>query len=206
MMKSGNRVIWLFVGVVVILPITVFGFTSWYESHVKRLPLAGPENHIVGDFHFTSQYGQFVDAALWKNKIVVANFFFTSCPAICPRMMYQLKRVQAYADQKILISSFTVDPLRDSAARLRTYADRMGIKNNWLLLTGNKTDLYRFARKDMLIDATEGDGGPEDFIHSDNILLIDPNRRIRGYYRGTDETEVNRLIHDIDRLKNEFNL
>lgn len=205
-MKSGNRVIWLFVLIVVILPITVFGITSWYESHIKRLPVDGPENHNIGSFHFTGQNGQPVSELQWKNKIVVANFFFTSCPAVCPRMLYQLKRVQTYGDQHIVISSFTVDPIRDSAARLKTYAEKFGIKNNWLLLTGNKIDLYRFARKDLLIDATDGDGGPEDFIHSDNLLLIDPDRKIRGYYRGTDETDVNRLIHDIERLKNEFKI
>jgi protein SCO1/2 len=104
----------------------------------------------------------------------------------------------------VLISSLTVDPDRDSVGRLRTYAEHTGIKTNWLLLTGEKISLYKFARKDLMIVATDGDGGPADFIHSEDLVLVDPLERIRGYYKGTDETEVNRLIHDIDKLKIEF--
>jgi len=202
-MKS-RRIIWLFVTMVVVVPITVFGITQWYEMHIQRLPVLGPENHIIGKFSFNDQNGRAFNQDSWKDRIVVANFFFTSCPSVCPKMMYQLKRVQAYGYKKILISSFTVDPGRDCAARLKTYAARLGIKNDWFLLTGEKTGLYRFARKDLLIDATDGDGGPDDFIHSETLVLIDPQQRIRGYYKGTDENEVNRLINDIDKLKTEF--
>jgi protein SCO1/2 len=90
--------------------------------------------------------------------------------------------------------------------KLKNYADHMGIGSNWHLLTGDKIELYRFARKDLMIVATDGDGGPSDFIHSENLVLIDPTGRIRGYYKGTDEGEVNALIHDIDKLKIEFKL
>jgi protein SCO1/2 len=205
-MKSGRRVIWMFVIVVVVVPISVFGVTRWYETNFQRLPVLGPENHLIGRFECKDQFGRNINDRYWKSKIVVANFFFTSCPSICPKMMYQLKRVQAYSDKNILISSFTVDPERDSIAKLNAYATRFGIHNNWLLLTGDKTGLYRFARKDLFIDATDGDGGPADFIHSDNLVLIDPRQRIRGYYKGTDESDVNRLMHDIDKLKTEYKL
>jgi protein SCO1/2 len=115
-------------------------------------------------------------------------------------MMYQLKRVQAYGGKNILLCSFTVDPERDSSTRLADYAKLMGIRNNWLLLTGEKKELYRFARKDLLVVATDGDGGPADFIHSDNLVLIDAHKKIRGYYQGTDENQVNQLIRDIQKL------
>jgi protein SCO1/2 len=204
-MKS-RRTIYLFVIAVVVVPLSVFGITQWYETHVQRLPVLGPENHTISSFHFKDQTGHIIDNQMWKGKIVVADFFFTSCPAVCPKVAYQLKRVQAYADKNILINSFTVDPERDSVAKLKIYADHMGIGSNWHLLTGEKISLYRFARKDLMIIATDGDGGPADFIHSESLVLIDPLGRIRGYYKGTDEGEVNRLIHDIDKLKNEFKL
>ncbi len=204
-MKSGTT-IYLFVIAVIAVPLSVFGLTQWYEKHMQRLPVLGPENHVIGQFRFTDQTGRSIDNHMWKGRIVVADFFFTSCPAICPKVAYQLKRVQTYAYKNILISSFTVDPERDSVAKLKVYADHMGIGANWHLLTGEKISLYRFARKELMVVATDGDGGPADFIHSENLVLIDPLGRIRGYYKGTDEGEVNGLMHDIDKLKIEFQL
>jgi protein SCO1/2 len=201
-----QKTIYLFVIAVIVVPLTVFGITQWYETNIQRLPVLGPENHVVGKFRFQDQAGKYNDEQTWKGKIVVADFFFTSCPAICPKVAYQLKRVQAYGDKNILISSFTVDPERDSVGKLKLYADRMGIGSNWHLLTGDKIELYRFARKELMIVATDGDGGPADFIHSEDLVLIDPLKRIRGYYKGSDEAEVNRLIRDIDKLKIEFKL
>jgi protein SCO1 len=94
--------------------------------------------------------------------------------------MYQLKRIQAYGPKNVLISSFTVDPERDSVGRLKAYAENLGIKPDWFLLTGDKTSLYKFARTDLMIDATDGDGGPGDFIHSDKLMLVDPLKQIRA--------------------------
>jgi protein SCO1 len=197
---SANGKIWMFFVAVIVAPIAVFGVVKWYERAFDPLPVMGPENHRVGSFSLVDQDGKTVTEDAWKNKIVVANFFFTHCPAVCPKMMYQLKRVQAYADKKLVIASFSVDPERDSVPRLKYYAQQSAIKGNWSLLTGNKQQLYRFARKDLQIVATDGDGGPEDFIHSDNLVLIDKQKRIRGYYKGTDVSEVDRLIHDIAKL------
>jgi len=204
-MKS-SKIIYLFVILVIVVPVTVFGITQWYETHFQRLPFLGPEKHVIGNFSFKDQLGDDITQDNWKGEIVVASYFFTSCPSVCPKIMFQLKRVQAYGDKNVLISSFTVDPARDSVGKLKTYAEHNGIKTNWLLLTGEKINLYKFARKDLMIVATDGDGGPMDFIHSENLVLIDPLKRIRGYYSGTDETEVNRMIHDIDKLKAEFKL
>jgi protein SCO1/2 len=199
-----NKTIIFFVILVILVPVAVFGITKWYDSRFRRLPILGPEKHNVGNFNFRDQFGNDISQAYWDNKIVVAHYFFTSCPSVCPRVMYQLKRLQAYGSKNVLISSFTVDPERDSIGRLRAYAEKNGIKSNWLLLTGDKISLYRFARTDLMIDATDGDGGPGDFIHSDKLVLIDPLKHIRGYYTGTDESEMNRLSHDIDKLNIEF--
>jgi protein SCO1/2 len=107
-------------------------------------------------------------------------------------------------DDNIIINSFTVDPERDSVDRLKKYAQQFGVKtNNWNFLTGNKREIYKLARNSFLIIATDGDGGPEDFIHSEKLVLIDKKKRIRGYYRGTDKRDVNQLINDINKLKHE---
>ena len=202
-MKS-FRTIYFFVIGVIILPVTVFAITQWYGSRIQRLPVLGPEKHLVGNFRFTNQWGVEVSQEQWKSKIVIVNYFFTSCPSVCPKLMAALHKVQCLKANNVLISSFTVDPERDSVGKLKTYAGKHGIQSGWFLLTGNKISLYKFARTDLLIDATDGDGGPGDFIHSDQLVLIDPQKRIRGYYTGTDENEVTRLIQDIDKLQNEF--
>lgn len=204
-MKS-SRTIYFFVFLVIIVPFTVFGITKWYESKVQRLPVLGPEKHKVGNFRFKDQFNDDITLDNWKGKIVVANYFFTSCPSICPKLMYALQKVQFYGTKNVLINSFTVDPERDSVEKLKSYANKHRVKSGWFLLTGKKIGLYKFARTDLLIDATDGDGGPSDFIHSDKLVLIDPLKRIRGYYQGTDETDVNKLIQDIDKLIIEFKL
>ena len=191
---------------VVIIPVGGFGIVEWYENHVQRLPVLGAENHRVENFSFTDQDGSHFDISNWKNKIVVADYFFTSCPSVCPKVAVQLKRVQAFADKNVIINSFTVDPERDTIGKLKMYTIKMDIGENWHLLTGDKKSLYRFARKDLMLVATDGDGGPADFIHSENLVLIDPDKQIRGYYKGTDASEVDRLILDIKKLETEFKL
>ena len=197
--------LWLFVAAVVIVPLSVFAVVKWYEQYVEDLPVLGPENHRIGRFQFVDQHGNTINEDTWKNKVVVTNFFFTHCISVCPKMMYQLKRVQAYGDKNLVINSFSVDPERDSTGQLKIYSARLGAGNNWSLLTGDKKELYRFARKELLISATDGDGGPDDFIHSDNLVLIDKQKRIRGFYRGTDKDDVDRLIQDIKKLSNKRN-
>src|SRR5689334_11701313 len=113
-MKS-NWITWLFVAAIVVVPVSVFGIVKWYERNYVRLPVLGREQQAVTDFHFTDQDGNDFVKENWKGKIVVANFFFTHCPSICPKMINQLKRIDRDGDSNILISSFTVDPERDDA-------------------------------------------------------------------------------------------
>jgi protein SCO1/2 len=199
-----RNTIWIFVAAIVAVPISVFGVVKWYENRFTSLPVRGPPGHVIDNFSLTNQQGNASSIKDWEGKIVVANYFFTHCPVVCPKMTYQLKRVQAYSGVKNLqLSSFSVDPERDSVPNLQAFAKRFAINSNWQLLTGNKQQLYRLARKSFMLVATDGDGGPEDFIHSENLVLIDPQRRIRGYYEGTNEASVNQLIKDIQRLNNE---
>jgi protein SCO1/2 len=121
-------------------------------------------------------------------------------------MVRNLKKVQQlYAgDPLLLINSFTVDPERDSVGQLKSYAGKMDIHDNWQLITGEKKEIYKLARKSLLVVATDGDGGPNDFIHSELLVLVDQAKRIRGFYNGTDDAEVNNLLRDIKRLEKEY--
>lgn len=196
--------IWIFVGLVVILPILAFTGIKWYENKYSQLPVLGGETHQIGDFNMINAAGKHIQRSDWNNKIVVVDFFFTHCPTICPKMTTNLKKVQnAFAgEQDILINSFTVDPERDSVTRLAMYAKKFHVdQSNWNLLTGEKKEIYTLARKSFLVTATDGDGGIDDFIHTNQFILLDRHQRIRGFYSGVTDKEVNQLINDIKKLR-----
>ncbi|WP_426667886.1 SCO family protein [Mucilaginibacter sp. McL0603] len=199
-----------------ILAIPILAFTGfrWYEDNMEELPYFGRNYTIdkgnvphlqVPDFSFTDQDSSAINNRFVKRKVWVVHFFFTSCPSICPKMIANLKLVQdAYGkDDQLKMLSLTVDPKYDTPSRLKWYAGRKGINTRqWAFATGSKKDLYGFARKALFIDATDGDGGEGDFIHSDKLVLIDRDLHIRGYYDGTDKGDIVQLIKDIKKLEN----
>lgn len=191
--------------VVLLAPMGVFAVVKWYEHAYTPLPVMGGEAHRIAPFSLVNQHSAITTQESWEGKIVVADFFFTHCPVVCPKMTRSLKSVQQTFgnEPNLMIASFTVDPERDSAAQLNKYAQKMDINKNWQLLTGDKKQLYRLARHSFLITATDGDGGPNDFIHSELLMLIDKEKRIRGFYNGTIGKEVDQLLIDINRLKKE---
>ena len=198
--------IWLFVAVVVVLPLSVYAVVNWYERSVQALPVLISKTHTIADYRLVNQLGKESSIKNWEGKIVVANFFFTHCPYVCPKMTNNLKKVQKanVGDKNLLFVSFSVDPERDSSEQLQKFARRFNIdEGNWQLLTGSKKEIYRLARKSFQVIATDGDGGENDFIHSDQLVLIDAQKRIRGYYEGTEEKETDQLIKDIKKLENE---
>jgi protein SCO1/2 len=203
----------LFVILVFVLPITAYCVFDIFERS-KKLPVIGESTmgngrkmeHRIHDFQLSNQDGEIISLSDWKGKILVVDFFFTHCPVICPKMTASLKRVndQFQNDADIHISSFSIDPERDDPAQLKKYARRFSIDTKkWDLLTGDKKAIYKLARNSFMIVATDGDGGPDDFIHSEKLVLVDREGRIRGYYTGTDDKEVNKLFDDIKKLKNE---
>jgi len=200
-----NKSIRLFILIVLVVPIALTGMVSFFERNVRKLPVLKKAQPFE-DFHLYNQEGIEKSTFNWKGKIVVANFFFTHCPVVCPKMMHNLKVVsdQFSTDSNILFNSFSVDPDRDSMAQLKAYVRMLKINSAyWDLLTGNKKTIYRLARNGFDLVATDGDGGPDDFIHSDQIVLMDEKRNIRGYYNGSSKSETDQLINDIKKLKNE---
>lgn len=196
---------WLFIFLVLLMPSAVFGLVKWIEYRYTPLPVIGNADHRMGAFRLTNQQGQIRSREEWKGKMVVAHLFFTHCPVVCPKLIRSMKTVQqAFGnDPGLLLASFSVDPGRDSSGRLQQYARQMGISGNWQLLTGSKPEIYRLARKSLLLVATDGDGGPADFIHSELLVLLDGEGRIRGLYKGTEPKAVEALLRDINRLKRE---
>lgn len=199
-----SRTIWVFMAAVVLIPLLLFGAYQLVEKNFAALPVYNQKGQQVFAFKMQNQEGRWVSPDQWKNKVVVVDFFFTHCPSICPKMTNNLKMVAAeYKDNpNVLINSFSVDPERDSVATLHKYAEKYNIDPaNWNLITGEKIEIYRLARKSFSIVATDGDGGPTDFIHSDKLVLLDKEGKIRGYYDGTSKTEVKQLINDIKKLE-----
>lgn len=201
-----NTTIRLFILIVFALPFTVYAMVNLYERKWETLPVLGKEDHKIAAFELQNHKSESVTKDRWQGKIVVANFFFTRCPVICPKMTTHLRQVQqAFADDAgVWISSFTVDPENDSSTQLAAYAHRFALDTHqWDLLTGDKKSIYALARNSFLVVATDGDGGPNDFIHSEKLVLLDKQQRIRGYYDGTSDSEVAQLITDIKKLKHE---
>lgn len=178
------------------------------------LPVIGPKKlnngdtiyHTIAPFSFTNQFRESVTDSTISGKIYIANFFFATCQSICPRMNTQLGRVaKAYeSDNNVLFLSHTINPSNDTVEVLAQYGAKYGaVKGKWHLLTGSKPAIYDLAKASYLINAVEDDGSAEGFIHSEFLLLIDKQKRIRGTYDGTDSIMVNKLIEDIKLLKTE---
>jgi protein SCO1/2 len=162
-------------------------------------------DYTIPIFSFIDQNNSIVNSVTARNKILVADFFFTSCPSICPKMMKEMLRVyEKYkTDSDVIILSFSIDPQRDSVPRLKAYERKLDFESSkWRLLTGNRDSIYHFAEK-LLVSASEDPDAPGGHIHSGNFILIDKQRRIRGYYDGTKDESVDKLLNELDILLSE---
>ena len=159
--------------------------------------------HTIADFSFTNQNGKIISQKDYEGKIYVADFFFTTCGSICPKMTTNLADVQkAFINNpKVMLLSHTVFPETDNVAVLKEYAKKNGvIDTKWNLVTGDKKQIYTMARKSYLAVKL---GKPEelyDMVHTENFVLVDTKRRVRGFYDGTKKEEMERLIEDINFL------
>jgi protein SCO1/2 len=161
--------------------------------------------HQIPDFAFVNQDSQQVTQETVAGKVYVTDFFFTSCPSICPKMKSQMLRVyEEYKENpNVLLLSHSIDPQHDTVAVLKDYADRLGVESaKWHFLTGEKDSIYDIAMK-YLVPAQEDGDAEGGFTHGGHFILVDEQRRIRGVYDGTEEESVNQLIKDIPLLLNE---
>jgi len=187
-----------------ILP--VFNPTDFNPELVDISMQGLTENHRVADFDLTNQNGEIITQSNYENKIYVADFFFTTCQTICPIMtnhMYQIQK-EIINDDDIMLLSHSVTPRIDSVTQLKKYAKEKGvIDRKWNLVTGDKKQIYKLARKSYLAVKTQGNGDKYDMIHTENFMLIDKKRQIRGFYDGTQPEDIKQLLEDLETLKDE---
>lgn len=160
--------------------------------------------HTIANFQLINQNGDIVTEKDYENSIYIADFFFTTCPSICPIMTKNMAEIQGsiLEDDDIRLLSHSVTPQIDSVAQLKKYAIEKGVLDTkWNLVTGDKKQIYELARKSYLAVKNDGDGGPFDMIHTENFILVDKERRIRGFYDGTNQEEIEKLLDDLAILK-----
>ena len=161
--------------------------------------------HTIAPFTMINQNGQTITEKDYENKVYVADFFFTTCPSICPIMtknMFSLQEKLKTKYPEVKLLSYSVTPEIDTIEQLKRYAIENKVDDKiWNLVTGDKKEIYNLARKSYLVVQNDGNGGPHDMIHTENFMLIDKKRQIRGFYDGTDDLEIDRLLSDIEILK-----
>ena len=221
MKKQKKAVIFLILFLLLILPPLVYFYVTRGYNNFIKLEIVGQEGHKIPDFSFINQHNEvFIQDSL-QNNIYVANFFFTSCPTICPimtkNMAYVQEQLSVYPNIKFI--SHTVDPLNDTPERMLEYVKEMNSKNvaidlnNWHFLTGEKEELYEIA-KSYFVNVSEDELAPGGFLHSEYFVLIDKEGRVRsgvghdnnvfGVYDGTNEVHMMDLIDDIKVLMAEY--
>jgi len=173
------------------------------------------KDHHIADFAFTNQNGKTITQEDYKGKIYVADFFFTTCPTICPIMTDNMVWLQEQVknNPKVMLLSHSVTPETDTPPVLKAYARKKGvIDSKWNLVTGDKKDIYYIARKSYLAVKTTSSKELYDMVHTENFILVDQEGRIRGFYNGTNldkdvegEKNVKQLLEDINWLSEHEN-
>ncbi len=206
-MKSLSKVIWVFFFLSALI------FTSC-QSEEKKLPIIGHKTiegtdttyHTIPDFTFVNQDSQKITPATFEDKIYVVDFFFTSCPTICPVVKSQMLRIyeQFANEDRLLFLSHSVDGRRDSVPRLKVYADNLGVDaERWHFVTGDIVEIYDIA-EDYFSVAKEDPEAPGGFDHSGRLILVDTNKHVRSFCDGTDTEDVDRFMKDIEKLLDEM--
>lgn len=203
-----------------LLSIVIIYFIYHALKPVERLPIYQPADlnpelvdstlhytkkyHTIADFKLTNQNGETITQETYNGKIYIADFFFTTCPSICPIMTKNMVAIQeaTLEDKDVMLLSHSVTPKIDSVAQLKKYALEKGvIDSKWNLVTGDKKQIYELARKSYFAVLDDGDGGTYDMIHTENFILIDKEKRIRGTYDGTNKDEIKKLLKDLEILR-----
>ena len=206
-----------------VLSVIIISYLYYLNSSAKSLPIYNPidvnprlvddsllnisKDHTIGAFKLTDQEGNTVTEQNFKDKIYVADFFFTRCGTICPIMTNHMAKLQEefLSNDNVKFLSHSVTPVMDSVPVLKTYAENHGaIPEKWHITTGDKKMIYNLARKNYFAVLDEGNGDENDFIHTEQFVLIDKERRIRGFYDGTEKKDMNKIKKDLIMLKREY--
>ena len=209
---------------VTVLPIASYLFVSnlskdaikmprryFYDTVVVKMEKGKKINdtvwHKVRPFKFKNQFGKEVGLEDWGGKIIIADFFFTSCPSICPKLTRNMKKLQTAfkkTDSLVRFVSFTVDPVRDTVQALKAYGDKFGIDHDtWFMLTGDRNELYDIALNEFKASIASNGNIDTGFIHTDRFFLLDRDRVVRGWYSGLDSVNLDKLIKDVVLLNME---
>jgi protein SCO1/2 len=163
--------------------------------------------HKIRPFKLQNQFGREVGLQDLEGRIVIADFFFTSCPSICPTLTRNMKKLQTAfkkTDSLVRFVSFTVDPERDSVARIKAYGDKFGIDHDtWWMLTGDRKEIYDIALSEFKASIAANGNIDTGFIHTENFFLLDKDKVVRGWYNGLDSTNLDKLIKDVVLLNME---
>lgn len=215
--KSKSTLIFLLFFTIIFVPILYF-----LVKPKSQLPVYNPvdvnprlvddavknisRDHRIGDFHLINQHGDSIGSKDFEGKIYIADFFFTRCQTICPIMAINMAELQEFYkdDAEMKFLSHSVTPVIDSVPVLQDYALKNGaIDGKWEITTGDKKHIYELARKSYFAVLDEGDGGEQDFIHTEQFVLVDKQKQIRGFYDGTDANEIERIKKDVAILQSE---
>jgi len=209
---------------VTVLPIASYLFVSnlskdaikmprryFYDTVVVKMEKGKKVNdtvwHKVRPFKLKNQFGKEVGLEDWGGKIIIADFFFTSCPSICPKLTRNMKKLQTAfkkTDSLVRFVSFTVDPVRDTVQALKAYGDKFGIDHDsWFMLTGDRNELYDIALNEFKASIASNGNIDTGFIHTDRFFLLDRDRVVRGWYSGLDSVNLDKLIKDVVLLNME---
>ena len=184
----------------------IYGDRKVEMKTIDGKPVADTIYQTVPDFEFTNQEGKLINQDIVKDKIYIADFFFVTCPTICPRMKKNLLKVyETFKDNpEIMLLSHTIDPEHDSVSVLHDFASRLGADSKqWLFLTGNREKIYELAEHGYYATALADSTEPGGYVHSGGLILVDKKRRVRGIYDGTVESATSQLILDITTLMHE---
>ena len=204
-----------------LLTLSVFTFLAGCEHKTPQLPILGELEvinnagsidtvyHTIPEFAFVDQDSNEITQQDLRDKIYVADFFFTTCPTICPVMKTQMLRVyeQYKGNNQVAFLSHTIDPKHDTVAVLKDFADRLGINSEqWHLVTGDREKIFEIAQRHYMVSASEDPSAPGGAVHSGAFILIDTKKRIRGYYDGTKPEQVDNLMKAMDLLLKEISV
>ena len=218
MIKSFLKRYGLLIVFFIVFSVVAISSFNYVQTQEKKLPIYSPsmvsdelveedlryvkKYHRISDFSLLNQNGNNVTQEDYKNKIYVADFFFTTCPDICPIMTGNMLYLQEnLKDTNVMLASFSVTPKIDTVEVLKEYSTLKGVDDSrWNLMTGNKKQIYDLARKSYLVAKAIPDGKNHGMIHTENFVLVDRDKRIRGYYDGTNIEDMDKLLDDIQIL------